>query len=128
LQVRRGDGRRRRRSQTSRLYGSNGLDPSVGWALGTIYPAFDELAPPIKRRSNHATGAALPISFRPALLAGISRTIANPAILDAVRDGTIFRGERLSIDYARLPGSTLEQRRKAIECERPFNCEVQQTG
>ena len=31
--------------------------------------------------------------------------------------GRSFGGERLSIDYARLPGSTLEQRRKAIECE-----------
>ena len=80
--------------QTWRPYGSNGRDPSVGWALGTIFPEFDKLARPIKRRINHATGAALPISFRPALLAGISRTIANPAILDAVRDGTIFRGRK----------------------------------
>jgi len=31
--------------------------------------------------------------------------------------GRSFGGERLSIDYARLPGSTLEQRRKAIEFE-----------
>jgi hypothetical protein len=34
----------------------------------------------------------VPISFRPALLAGLSRAIAHPTILDAIRDETIFRG------------------------------------
>jgi len=41
-----------------------------------------------------ASVAALPISFRPALLAGLSRAIAHPAILDAIRDETILRGRR----------------------------------
>lgn len=62
--------------------------------LGTIFPEFDDLARPIKRRINHAAVAALPISFRPALLAGVSRTIANPAILNAIRDDSILRGRR----------------------------------
>lgn len=66
--------------------------PAKGWALGTLFPEFDELAQAIKRRINHAAVTALPISFRPALLAGLSRAIAHPAILDAIRDETIFRG------------------------------------
>ena len=52
--------------QTWRPCGANGRDPVVGWALGTIFPEFDDLARPIKRRINHAAVAALPISFRPA--------------------------------------------------------------
>ncbi|MBG0792240.1 TniQ family protein [Methylocystis sp. H62] len=79
---------------TWRPCGANGRDPAAGWALGTIFPEFDNLARPIKRRINHAAVAALPISFRPALLAGLSRAIANPAILNAVRDETILRGRR----------------------------------
>ena len=55
---------------------------------------FDNLARPIKRRINHSAVAALPISFRPALLVGVSRAIVNPAILKAVRDETILRGRR----------------------------------
>ena len=78
--------------QTWRPCGSNGRDPTRGWALGTLFPEFDELARPIKRRVNHTAVAALPISFRPALLAGLSRAIAHPATLDAIRDETIFRG------------------------------------
>ena len=80
--------------QTWRPCGANGREPAVGWALGTIFPDFDNLARPIKRRINHAAVAALPISFRPALLAGISWTIANPTILNVVRDDTILRGRR----------------------------------
>ena len=80
--------------QTWRPCGANGREPAVGWALGTIFPDFDNLARPIKRRINHAVVAALPISFRPALLAGISRTIANPTILNVVRDDTFLRGRR----------------------------------
>ena len=80
--------------QTWRPCGANGREPAVGWALGTIFPEFDNFARPIKRRINHAAVAALPISFRPALLAGVSRTISNPAILNAVRDETILRGRR----------------------------------
>jgi hypothetical protein len=78
--------------QTWRPFGANGRDPARGWALGTLFPEFDELARPIKRRINHAAVAALPISFRPVLLAGLSRAIAHPAILGAIRDETIFRG------------------------------------
>ena len=81
-------------AQTWRPCGVNGRDPAVGWALGTIFPEFNDLARPIKRRINHAAVAALPISFRPALLAGVSRAISNPAILNAVRDETILRGRR----------------------------------
>jgi hypothetical protein len=80
--------------QTWRPFGANGRDPAVGWALGTLFPEFDELARPIKRRINHVAVAALPISFRPALLAGLSRAIAHPAILDAIRDETILRGRK----------------------------------
>ncbi len=51
------------------------------WALGTIIPDFDDLARLLKRRINHA---ALPLSFRPALLAAVAQAITNPAILNAV--------------------------------------------
>jgi hypothetical protein len=78
--------------QTWRPFGANGRDPAGGWALGTLFPEFDELARPIKRRINHAAVAALPISFRPVRLAGLSRAIAHPAILGAIRDETIVRG------------------------------------
>jgi hypothetical protein len=80
--------------QTWRPFDANGRDPAVGWALGTLFPEFDELARPIKRRINHAAVAALPISFRPALLAGLAHAIAHSAILDAIRDDTILRGRR----------------------------------
>ena len=69
-------------------------DPAIGWALGTLFPEFDEVARPIKRRINHAAVATLPISFRPALLAGLSRAIAHPAVLDAIREETILQGRR----------------------------------
>ena len=64
--------------QTWRPFGANDRDPAVGWALGTLFPEFDELARPIKCRINHAAIAALPISFRPALLAGLAHAIAHP--------------------------------------------------
>ncbi len=80
--------------QTWRPFGANGCNPIIGWALGTLIPEFDELARPIKRRINHAAVASLPISFRPALLAGLSRAIADPAVLNAIRDETILRGRR----------------------------------
>lgn len=86
---------------TWRPCGANGREPAAGWALGAIIPEFDNLARPIKRRINQAAVAALPISFRPALLAGVSRTIANPAILDAIRDETILRGRRGCSDMTR---------------------------
>jgi TniQ len=75
-----------------RPFGVTGRNPAKGWALGTLFPEFDELAQPTKRRINHAAVATLPISFRPALLAGLSRAIAHPTVLDAIRDETIFRG------------------------------------
>ena len=80
--------------QTWRPCGANGRDPAVGWALGTIFPEFDDLARPMKRRINHAAVATLPISFRPALLAGVSQAVANPDTLDAIRDETTLRGRR----------------------------------
>jgi len=80
--------------QTWRPCGANGRDPAVGWALGTIFPEFDDLARPMKCRINHAAVATLPISFRPALLAGVSQAVANPDTLDAVRDETTLRGRR----------------------------------
>jgi hypothetical protein len=58
--------------------------------------------------------AALPISFRPALLAGVSQTITNPAALNAVRDETILRGRRA---FERLCEMKPERRGKAIKCE-----------
>ena len=103
--------------QTWRPCGANGREPAVGWALGTIFPDFDNLARPIKRRINHAAVAALPISFRPALLASISRTIANPTILNVVRDDTILRGRRASSACARQPVSKLKQRGEATKRE-----------
>lgn len=78
--------------QTWRPYRANGRDPAVGWALGTIFPEFDDFARPIKRRINHSAVATLPVSFRPALLAGVSRVLADPALLKSVRDETVLRG------------------------------------
>jgi hypothetical protein len=80
--------------QTWRPCGANRREPAVGWALGTIFPEFDNFARPIKRRINHAAVAALPIPFRPALLAGVSRTIDNTTILNVVRDDAVLRGRR----------------------------------
>jgi hypothetical protein len=64
------------------------------WALGACFPEFDELARRIKRRIDHAAIAALPVSFLPALLAGLSRAIAHPAVPDVIRDETILRARR----------------------------------
>ena len=47
-----------------------------------------------KRAAGARKQSALPISFRPALLAGVSQTIANPDTLNAVRNETILRGPR----------------------------------
>jgi len=80
--------------QTWRGCGASGREPAVGWALGAIFPEFDDLARPIKRRIHHAAVAALPISFRPALLAGVSQTIASSDTLNAVREQTMLRGRR----------------------------------
>jgi hypothetical protein len=80
--------------QTWRPFGVNGRDPAIGWALGTIFPEFDDFARPIKHRINHSAVATLPIAFRPALLAGVSRVLADPTLLKSVRDETIFRGRR----------------------------------
>jgi hypothetical protein len=66
---------------------------------------------------NQAAVAALPISFRLALLAGQSRAIAHHAVLDAIRDETMFRGERPLNASANKPGSTPMQHEKAIQRE-----------
>ncbi|WP_292532963.1 hypothetical protein [Methylocystis sp.] len=79
---------------TWRPCGANGRDRAVGWTPGTLFPQFDDLAQPIKRKVNHAAVAALPISFRPALLAGVAKTITNPAILNVVWKETTLRGRR----------------------------------
>ena len=51
-------------------------------------------ARPIKRRVTHAAIAALPIEFRPALLAGLARVEADPAVLHDLRKATLLRGQR----------------------------------
>jgi hypothetical protein len=38
--------------------------------------------------------ASLPIEFRPALLAGLARVSANPAVLQDLRRATLLRGQR----------------------------------
>ena len=68
--------------------------PVVGWVLGTLFPEFDARARPIKRRVTHAAIATLPIEFRPALLAGLARVSANPAVLYDLRKATLLRGQR----------------------------------
>ena len=73
--------------------------------------------PPIERRIKHAAFAALGIPFRPAILAGVSRTIVNPATFNTVRDETIRRGRRAFDRLYGKAGLTLERQRKAIKCE-----------
>jgi hypothetical protein len=68
--------------------------PVVGWVLGTLFPDFDARARPIKRRVTHAAITTLPIEFRPALLAGLARVLANPAMLRDLRKATLLRGQR----------------------------------
>ena len=80
--------------QAWRPCGANGRDPAMGWALGTLFPEFDELARPIKRRINHG-GSCSPVHLFSARASGgpLAR-MADPAILDAIRDETILRGRR----------------------------------
>ena len=66
----------------------------VGWVLGTLFPTFDARARPIKRRVTHAAVTTLPIEFRPALLAGLARVLAHPAVLQDLRRATFQRGQR----------------------------------
>jgi hypothetical protein len=68
--------------------------PVVGWVLGTLFPNFDVRARPIKRRVTHTAIASLPIEFRPALLAGLARVSADPAVLRDLRKATLLRGQR----------------------------------
>ena len=42
----------------------------------------------------HFAISTLPIHLRPALLAGISRVMTNPEILQELRKETIFRGRK----------------------------------
>jgi hypothetical protein len=58
------------------------------------FPQFETRAPPLKRRVTHAAITTLPIEFRPALLAGLARAPANPAILQDLRRATLQRGQR----------------------------------
>ena len=62
--------------------------------LGTLFPNFDARARPIKRRVTHTAIASLPIEFRPALLAGLARVLADPAVLQDLRRATLLRGQR----------------------------------
>jgi hypothetical protein len=73
---------------------SRSYESSIGWVLGTLFPEFDDLARPIKRRITHVAISTLPIHFRPALLAGISRAMINPDIFQQLRSQTIFRGRK----------------------------------
>jgi TniQ len=68
--------------------------PVVGWVLGTLFPNFDVRAQPIKRRVTHTAIASLPMEFRPALLAGLARVSADPAVLHDLRKATLLRGQR----------------------------------
>jgi hypothetical protein len=68
--------------------------PVVGWVLGTVFPNFDVRARPIKRCVTHTAIASLPIEFRPALLAGLARVFADPAVLQDLRKATLLRGQR----------------------------------
>ena len=68
--------------------------PVVGWVLGTLFPDFDVRARPIKRRITHASVNSLPIEFRPALLAGLARVVADPEVLRDLRSATLLRGQR----------------------------------
>ncbi len=68
--------------------------PVVGWVLGTLFPNFDVRAQPIKRRVTHTAIASLPIEFRPALLAGLARVSADPAVLHDLRKATLLRSQR----------------------------------
>ena len=68
--------------------------PIVGWVLGTLFPNFDARARPIKRRVTHTAIASLPIEFRPALLAGLARVLADPTVLQDLRRATLLRGQR----------------------------------
>jgi hypothetical protein len=79
--------------QTWRPFGANGRDPAIGWVLGTLFPEFDELARPIKRRINHA--AVAPAHLLSACASGgpVARDCPS-AVLDAIRDETILRGRR----------------------------------
>jgi hypothetical protein len=59
----------------------------------------------------------LPIAFRPALLAGVSRTLTNPATLNAVRDETILRGDGLSNASAKRPRFEAQAARESHQCD-----------
>jgi hypothetical protein len=82
-------------AQTWLPCGANGRNPVIGWALGTLIPEFDELARPIKRRINRAAVATLPMCFSACPSGGLPRAIAHPAVLDPIRDETIFKGGRV---------------------------------
>ena len=76
------------------LSASYSYESAIGWVIGTVFPDFDVLARPIKRRITHNAISTLPICFRPALLAGLSRVMTNPAMFQELRSATIFRGRK----------------------------------
>jgi hypothetical protein len=80
--------------QTWKPITANLEHPVVGWVLGKLFPDFDARARPIKRRVTHTAIASLPIEFRPALLAGLARVLADPAALQDLRKATLLRGQR----------------------------------
>jgi len=47
-----------------------------------------------KRRVTHTAITSLPIEFRPALLAGLARVSADPAVLHDLQKATLPRGQR----------------------------------
>jgi hypothetical protein len=88
--------------------------PRPGLALGTLFPEFDELARPIKRRVNHVAVAALPISFGPrSWQACLARSHIPPFLTPSGMRRSSGGAGRLNA-YAKKPGSTLMQQEKAI--------------
>ncbi len=83
--------------------------PVVGWVLGTLFPNFDARARPIKRRVTHAAIASVPIEFRPAVLAGLARVLADPAVLQDLRRATLLRGQRNFDKFCREANFELPQ-------------------
>jgi hypothetical protein len=72
----------------------NGLSRKFPVRWSREFNPVEQGSAPIQRRINHSAVAALLISFRPALLAGVSRVRTDPALLETVRDETILRGRR----------------------------------
>jgi transposase-like protein len=64
---------------------------------GELRGTTQRRAPRVARQSRHITHKAigtLPIHFRPALLAGLSRVMTDPTVLYPLRNATVIRGRR----------------------------------